>query len=352
MSLLYLDQFESMSNGSLLVNNLMRAYSRDFTLRSGNGANDINVVSGSISSKQLRIIQGSRANYSHLTWNGDVATKVITVGFAFATSSNENNKVSSYIPDNVNTVIVAFSTDVNSRLKVGSDWSVSLGDVTTQPNTLRDSSYSYIEVTVDFNTGDFTLYIDGITIGNGNMLLSTETFIRLGNAATANKGQYYFYDDIYILDDSGEVNNKALGPIRVKHLPLLESTVTNFTPIGAETNLGAVSGPKSNSNTYNRSNPLNNNGDMYKVDTSSIPEDASIIAVQQKAMCAKTDYSKKKLSLVMAENLTELESSSEALLLLHSSDTALLAETSPEGGEWDILKLSSVEFGYRVNDAE
>lgn len=352
MALLYVDPFE---NGAVGVNLNAEPNSKIFnevTIRADNGTNGyVRLVAGALSNKAV---------LCYKNWNGAYfgnfeAYKVpqnysrkIIIGFALSVSGNVNNTASSFMPNDAN-VILSFSSHTSSRLKVTPNWALSLGSLTTEPNILIDSVYSYLEVAVDFSTGDFDLFVNNVLIGTGTMTLSSVRYIYFGPIGEISGFVWHFYDDIYILDDTGTTHNQRLGPVRAVRVPFNSITESNFTPFGAADNITAINKDSPNDSTFNRSPVSNNVGDYFKLDTSVLPSDRPIIAVQQSAMYRKTDIGERALKLVVKESTDRKEHLLPERLATFSGGPAQILETSADGSAWDITNLAATDFGYEAS---
>lgn len=347
MALLYIDEFE---NGAVGVNLNAGPNASLFQVRVIIGQGEfVRIVNGTLSDKQVVI--RSRGGAAHqqngfVLLEGVHTDEKITVGFALSVSSNINNTPSGISVGN--TKPLSFSNRVSSILVINSDGSCTIGDLTSAPGLFLDSVYSYVEVTVDYGTGSFDLWVNNVHQGSGSMSFSGEKKVQFGATGVTSSNLYEFYDDIYILDDAGTTHNQRLGPVRALRVPFNSTTETNFTPFGAADNITAINKDSPNTSTFNRSPAANNVGDYFKLDTSVLPEDRPIIAVQQSAMYRKTDIGERALKLVAKEGVDRKEHPLPDRPITFSGGPAQILETAADGSAWDLTNLASTDFGYEV----
>lgn len=337
MALLYIDEFENGAVGVNLDSEPNRARF-DVPVSRSNSAN-ARVYAGTLSEKAVRVFpsyNGINASCYFRPTRMVFDQKKIVVGFAFRFDRQTPN--GSYM--------ASFSGNESSRLVVNSDWSISIGNVRTEANVLVSNIFSYIEVEIDYAAGEFSLYINNLHIIDGTMTFSGEKTVWLGCSGAVNS--YVYFDDIYILDDTGTTHNQRLGPVRVVRVPFNATTEANFTPFGVADNISAINKNSPDDSTFNRSPAANNVGDYFKLDTSVLPEDMSVIAVQQSAMYRKTDIGERTLKLVAKEGVDRKEHLLPERLATFSGGPAQILETSADGSAWDLTNLAATDFGYEV----
>jgi len=351
MALLFIDPFENGAPGVNIDASLNASLFNMPIYRSSSGY--ARIVAGKLSNKAVLCYKYATNTISTTfaplsipaTYSGR-----ITLGFAYSLSNNATNSPSGFVP-NVTCIPLSFSSASSSRLIVKPDWSLTLGNLTTSPNTLNESNYSYIEIQVNFLTGEFELFVNNLLVGAGVMTFSGSKYIYFGGINSNQTGQsYQFYDDIYILDDTGTTHNQRLGPVRAVRVPFSSTTEANFTPLGAADNITAINKDGPNTSTFNRSPAANNVGDYFKLDTSIIPSDRPIIAVQQSAMYRKTDIGERALKLVAKDGVDRKEHPLPDRLVTFSGGPAQILETAADGSAWDLTNLAATDFGYEVTE--
>lgn len=357
MALLFVDPFESFPEGFLDTSPLVY-YLSGVSVKSdrsgGYAASIPTVVSGKLSDRCLRLYQNtnpSSTRCSYIKLDQQIENKLITVGFAFSASNSSNNIPSGLIPlQDATRSIIRFSSNHLSALKLNSDWSLSMGGLTTAPNILVDSVYSYIEITLDVATGYFELFVNNVSAGTGTVTFTGAKYVLFGQLNGGRGAAYGFYDDIYLLDDTGSTHNSRLGPVRAVRVPFNSTAEANFTSFGTTDNITAINKNTLDTSSFNRSPASNNVGDYFKLDTSVLPSDRPIIAVQQSAMYRKTDIGERALKLVAKEGVDRKEHPLPDRLVTFSGGPAQILETAADGSAWDLTNLAATDFGYEVTE--
>lgn len=343
MALLYIDDFENAPVGTWGGNESIANFISEF---SATTPNYVSVISGLLSSRCLRLAE--IATVSRLTWNNDISDKNLVIGFALHVSNNANGTAVGFSPSgNVNQSVLGFSSSTSSFLRVTSDWGLTLGTLTTPPNVIKEAVYAYIEIEINMNSREFDLYVNNINVGSGTIALTGVIEFYFGQRITSGT-TYYRYDDIYILDDTGTTHNHRLGPVRAVRVPFNTTTETNFTPFGAVDNITAINKDNLDASTFNRSPAANDVGDYFKLDTSVLPTDRPIIAVQQTPFYRKTDIGERSLKVVAKDGVSRKEMPLPDRLATFSGGGSQILETAVDGTAWDLTKLANTDFGYEV----
>lgn len=347
MALLYVDDFELFSLGNM--KDAENAQLLNDLILNESSSTRVTVVEGVLSQKSIRIgYFGSGGGHGYLRYLPAVQGKIV-VGFAFSSSNNPDNTPSGTPPiAEIRASILRFSSNNSSSLRINPDYSLTLGTLTTSPGTIVDSTYAYIEVVLDIESRNFELWVNNVLAGTGTVTFTGEVYVIFGSLDYRTGVKYQFFDDIYILDDTGTTHNQRLGPVRALRVPFNSTTEANFTPFGAVDNITAINKDSPNTSTFNRSPAANNVGDYFKLDTSVLPEDRPIIAVQQSAMYRKTDIGERALKLVAKEGADRKEHLLPERLATFSGGPAQILETAADGSAWDLTKLAATDFGYEV----
>lgn len=347
MALLFVDPFE---NGATGVNLNAEPNASLFQVRVVIGQSQfVRIVNGTLSDKQVVIKSNGGSSHQQngfVLLNGVHTDEKITVGFALSVSSNINNTPSGISVGN--TKPLSFSNHVNSILVINSDGSCTIGDLTSAPGLFLDSVYSYVEVTVDYGTGSFDLWVNNVHQGSGLMSFSGEQKVQFGATGVTSSNLYEFYDDIYILDDTGTTHNQRLGPVRAVRVPFNATTETNFTPVGVADNITAINKGSPDTSTFNRSPANNDVGDYFKLDTTGLPTDRDIIATSTTASYRKDDIGARTLQLFAKLDANETSIDLSDRLATFTGSRQHINAAAPDGTIWDLTKLQNAEFGYKV----
>jgi len=338
MALLFVDNFELGAVGVDLDSSPNLEFF-DMPVAKGRPRAYARVVAGTLSEKQVEVrpLDTISASCFFRITRLPIDQSKIVIGFSFRFTASTSN----------GGYIATFSGSTSSRLVINSDWSISLGDAITEANVLTSGVYSYIEIEINYVTGDFSLWINNLHIIDGTMTFSGEKTVWLGHSGI---NAYLYFDDFYILDDTGITHNQRLGPVRAVRVPFNSTAEANFTPFGAADNITAINKDSPNDSTFNRSPANNNVGDYFKLDTSVLPEDRPIIAVQQSAMYRKTDIGERALKLVAKEGVDRKEHPLPDRLVTFSGGPSQILETAADGSVWDLTNLANTDFGYEVTE--
>lgn len=137
--------------------------------------------------------------------------------------------------------------DELGEIFTGNDGSISLGRngfvlATSRPGVVQAGQGFYVESKATFtNPGTCEIRVNGVTeiAYVGDMAFPGFEFVD-GFTLPGNDIFDVFYDDLYLLDDSGGVNNDFLGAVRIfAILPDANETPLNWTPL-AGTNFSEV----------------------------------------------------------------------------------------------------------------
>ena len=126
-------------------------------------------------------------------------------------------------------------------------WNGGLGgtQIAITSTSITANTWHYVEWDLTFSaTGSYTIYLDGVSVmtGTGNLKSSSNAY---ANQVTLN-GYSCNFDDMYLFDSTGSVNNAVRGDSRVETLfPTADASVA-FTPsqgvIGAYYSLAGSTG--------------------------------------------------------------------------------------------------------------
>jgi hypothetical protein len=169
---------------------------------------------------------------------------------------------------------------------------------------------------------------------------------RLNNAATTPLDP--FYDDIYVCDGSGTINNDFLGNMKVVSiLPDGVGNSADFTP-SAGANFTCVDEEVIDDDTsYVES------GTSGHKDTHSFADLSSVIGVkgiQINTTCRETDASSFSLVTVIRSDGTDYSDTPQAIGTTDYITKILLSETDPATTDpWLYSAINSAEFGYEVD---
>lgn len=352
MKLVYFDTFEAgdtksfgqiTSKAEALFFGITRTSSADAGTSGG-----IAIYAGDLSSRAIFMPSISTSAPDFL---GPVASSQVTGKIAFGMAVNK---------------VTVSGTGVVCHVCTGPDFNTSAGfiPVTVTNDTVNflneqatipgflPNNYFYLEIVIDLDSGTFAAYVNNSLLFDGSHSIAKifSCLAFTGGAGNSSSNTAIKLDDIYILAGTSGPYSDRLGPVRATRMPLLSSTVTEFTPNGTASNLQAVNKTDFSTATFNRSPASNNKQDRFLVDTSSIPDGKDVFGVQQLVFYRKTDIGDRGLkSVITDENAVNVDS----LVLPQNisnfaGGTPHILETVPGGTPLDKDAVALMEFGYEV----
>lgn len=120
--------------------------------------------------------------------------------------------------------------------------------ITSAPHWPTDGIWRHVECKYNPATGVTTVRIDGAVVLTGTVLAGvTITNLLLGATGSVE----HSFDDLYILDTTGAVNNDFLGDVRVQtYLPSADGANTGMTPSTGTTHYTLVDEATPNTTDY------------------------------------------------------------------------------------------------------
>lgn len=345
MRLIYMDRTEGLSyRGSF---SLSSAYAQYLGVLGSFGTGSMRVYDGLVSPAAMALQSGS----SYYIELGEQATQN-SGKFACGVAFNKRNFVGSGLVS----VLRLNVNGSNELLQVDAE----TGYVTFMGETSADlgrtvenvEAVNYFEVEIDIDAGKVSVYVNDLLFIEKQVAVSSvSNLVRLttSGGSSSNRG---VYDDIYILGGTDGPYQSRLGPVRAVRAPLALETQTDFTPIGAETNIEAVNKTDLDTDSYTRSPATDDTRDMYKLDLSAVPDDKPIIAVSHQLYHMKTDIGPRRLqAIAKLGNDEQAELLSDSIATYSASEPIVLSE-KPGGGGWSYEDLENAEFGYEVIEHE
>lgn len=214
----------------------------------------------------------------------------------------------------------------------------------------------YIEVkfTPDNTTGAVEVRVNGVTdfseSGIDTLVGSdTQTSIHFGATVFTNTCTVQF-DDVYICDDTGGVNDDFLGDVQVKMLvPDGNGSVSDFVGIDADSTdnyLHVDEAPAIDDDTSYTESSTSTEQDLYTYD--DLPTAAvTVLGVETKTIGKKVDAGAANLKSICLSNAVE-----DAVELGLSTDyvcVRAIHEQNPDGpAAWTPTTLNAAEFGVEV----
>jgi len=278
-----------------------------------------------------------------------VATRVM--GFAFQMSGTYTNWYFAQFRDS-GTVQCGLQIDSSGHIMVMTGGSVN-GSTTlaTSTNTLAANTWYYIEFKVTIgSSGSYQVNVGGVNwvSGTGNTQITAN--------ATTNEVAFYqnssvqlAYDDLYILNTSGSVNNNFLGDSRIyTSLPSGDdASFKQWTPSAGTNHYANVSdNPPDDDTSYNSS------GTVGQIDLFTYPSisPAGVIAGVQTVLTAKIDAAGTRTACEECRSSgTNYDGSNSFTLTTSYQMYRQIRETNPAtSAAWTSSGVNAAEFGAKV----
>lgn len=219
----------------------------------------------------------------------------------------------------------------------------------------KNNVWQYIEVNaiVADTGGVVKVRVDGVEVisytgdtRNGGVSTNIDA-ISLMNDTDANEGTTYLeFDDVYVCDSSGTINNTFLGDIRIQTLvPTAAGSSTQLTPTGSSNYANVADIPDSTA-TYNSSSTVGSK-DLYALgDLAS--GTATVKCVQVNTRAWKDDAGTASLKVKIKSGSTEVAGATVALpsSVAWNGD---VWETDPNTSTaWTVSAVNGLEAGAEV----
>lgn len=217
------------------------------------------------------------------------------------------------------------------------------------------SAFNYIEfgVKIDDTTGWYDLRLNGTSVlsatnvdtrdlGDGNI-----TSILLGDPIS--KESQMWYDDLYVNDSLGSVNNTFLGDVRVDCvMPDADGTYLDATPSTGTSHFALVDEIPPTTTDYN-SLTATDQKDTYGFAALPSVGTTSIKGIQINSNVLKNDAGSRGISNVALSGGT-LNYSANAALGTSANYVSSILETDPNtSAQWTESNVNAAEFGVRAN---
>lgn len=293
------------------------------------------------------------ANYGPTKVLDDQATWVVGFGFKIDT-----------LPDSLR-YCLSFSDAITVQVQLGvnGDGTLEIRRDTTAVTdgksslTINANTWYFIEmkVTIANSIGASTciVKVNGTTF----ITVATGQDLQVSANATANSVEfisvatYTYFDDVYICDGTGGVNDDILGECRVEcRMPDGNGTTNNWTGSDADStdnylHVDEVS-PDDDTSYVEDSTPANQ--DLYAVEDLSITP-TSIFGVQTNIMAEKDDAGARSVMGLVRSGGTTYDGDTNALSQSSYSDFTKPYDVNPDtSAAWTESNFNSAEFGVET----
>lgn len=299
---------------------------------------------GRLGGRCLRLYSGRYVAYTL-----DSPTDTIVFGFAF-----KKNSGSSYasILQARNGATVHFSlyfNQTNGDLSARNNTTEISGGLAAGAAADALSGWIYIEGKVKIHDSDGTV---DIKVNGVDVLNLTGKDTRNGATETIDVFRLFgdsdnYYDDFYLLDTSGSVNNSFLGDVRVATLyPSGAGDSTQFTA-SAGSNYACVDEDVANNDTDYVESSTSGHKDLYAL--GSLPTSpASIFGVQTCAILKKDDAGSREARVITLAGSTTENGPTLALATSYAVTRDLMQLNPDDSAAWQSSDIDALQAGVEV----
>ena len=217
---------------------------------------------------------------------------------------------------------------------------------------LSANTWYYVEAkfTIHDTAGVAALRVNGASVlsltsqDTRNAGNSTANIVRVGT--TVSPSGNWDFDDVYILDGTGSVNNDFLGDCKVSLLlPNGAGATTAWTP-SAGSNYQAVDEAPPTGDTDYVSSATAGQTDTYAFGDLAVT--GAVKAVQATAYCRKDDAGSRSLALVTRPGSTDRVGATQSVLDSYSM-LPQVWDTNPDtAAPWSVSDVNASQFGERL----
>jgi hypothetical protein len=157
-----------------------------------------------------------------------------------------------------------------------------------------------------------------------------------------------YYDDFYVCDDTGTINNDYLGPVGVYTMvPTAAGASTQFTP-STGSNWSCVDEQGANTTDYVTATATTQTDSYTLSDIPGglTPTNFAGVLVKARSMKSGTNNASLQLSVTYSGSTTY--SSTLAVYTGTYIENWCIFETKPGGGNWDLTSLNGLEAGLKA----
>ena len=214
------------------------------------------------------------------------------------------------------------------------------------------NSWYYLEakIVIDSTGGSVEVRVNGTTVLNlteQNTQATTNAYI--DNFMLVGQDSDIRYDDFYMCDDSGTVNNDFLGDVRVVTVyPDSDGTYNDFTPSTGTDHTTLVGDKSSFDSNYNEGDTVNQK-ETYNFNA-GVPM-VPIYGVQFTSVVNNEGAGNRKLKNMAhidgEDYILTKEISLNDTIILHSDPLDTLPS---DASNWSVLKINNIEFGVKITE--
>jgi hypothetical protein len=223
----------------------------------------------------------------------------------------------------------------------------------TSANAIIGNSWNFIEakLTIADSGGVFEVRVNGEVWATYtgdtkySATLATANSIRLSGFPSTIQ---VWYDDLYICDATGAVNNSYLGDVRVDTIfPSGVGASAQFAPTGSSTNWENADDASPDEDTsYNASETAGHIDSFTFADLTTL--NATIMGVQANILARKDDAGTRLLRAVTRVGSTNYEGADLTMTDSYIDHRTIWNQNPATAAAWTEAEINAAEFGYKV----
>lgn len=348
MALLWIEGFESFgtTNGNAPVG-LKQKYDN-----SVDDASVGTVQAGRIAGQSLRLTTGGTFIQKY---NLSAGSTTMIVGFGFYQDALTATNVIFQFWDNTNVqgTLAILTSGLWRYSRGGTLGSEGTALGTSSGSAITTGTWFYVELKVKFHgsTGTVDIWVNGSNV----LSLTGQNTDRTGSTngtsvmfeGSLNANDHTQLDDIYVLDDSGSVNNARLGPQVVKMvIPVSDAGTNAWTPDSGSNHWDRLTDNPRDTTSY-LADGTTGHRELFNMGTA---HSAAIAGVQVNAVAAITDatvYSLK--NSTHTSGGTDTDQAAITIADIAYQTVANVIEKNPETSAlWTEAGLNGCQFGFKT----
>jgi len=230
---------------------------------------------------------------------------------------------------------------------------------TTADDTLVFGYWNFLEfrITCDATAGAWTLKLNGTTVSSSSgrntraQLSTLMSRVRIQPFSFAGTGDYNNkFDDVYILDTTGSINNDFLGECRIQtNFPNHDGSEVDFVPSTGSTHWNMVNDNPSNDDTSYDAGGAVGQRELFQLTPFSFT--GNIFGVQLNVTQRKDDVGSRTIAAevrIGGTGGTDYEGPVDTCLSQYKITRKLWQTNPATSGAWTLSALNAAEFGIVV----
>jgi hypothetical protein len=351
MSLLFVDGFDHYATAD--IDKKYNSFER------GTGAVlQINTGEGRRSTRTLVARAGSAAAGHARVYKNIDNSETVVIGFAFSVNAapTANSTIVGFLDGG--TVQAGISLRTNLELALFGN-GVVLPGTFSQPIPLNTFVYveAKIKITDAVVVGDCILRINGVEVGNatsGSTKSTANSYVNVVRVGVAG-GVFSHtcrYDDLYICNATGSINNNFLGDCRVDAIrPTADGFYADSTPSSGSDRFAMVNDTTPNTTDYVITDALGEK-DSYEFQNLTPISSRVVYGAQVLAAVAKGDSGTRQMAVLARSGSTDVLGPNFAPSVANDYVYARhVVEQDPNtSGLWTQTSINNAEFGFEVTE--